>query len=215
MNHSKALAKYLIIGAWFIAGCSNSEPNLQLYTGRYEKAVKEQSNYVDIAERKGELIVTASWDKYEKPLGYLNGDNFMVKGFGWAIKFTRGHNKEVNGLIMTGDVQWRKVDRDSSTYQLKRWQVFTDSVKLHTYPVTVNELRSVAGKYGDKHIIISDNHLFLIAPRGNKIQLYPISDNLFFTDEYTLKSIRTEGAICNKIEIRYKNGYRETLARVK
>jgi hypothetical protein len=215
MNRFKGLAKYLFTGAWFIAGCSNPQPNVQLYTGRYEKAIKEQTNYVDVIDRKGELIVIASWDKYEKPLRYLNGDNFMVKGFGWAMKFTRGANKGVTGFVMTGDAPWRKVDRDSSIYQLKKWQVFTDSAKLHIYPILTTRLRSVAGRYGDKDIIIRDDHAFLITSRGDKTQLYPISDSLFVTGEYTLKIMRPEKVDINKIEIRYKNGYTETLTQVK
>lgn len=214
MKCFKALAN-LIIAAWFIMGCSSSQPNLQDYTGRYEKAMKEQSNYVDIIATKGELIVTASWDRYEKPLWYLNDDNFLAKGFGWAIKFIRGRDGQLNGFLMTGDTQWLRIDRDSSIYQQKKWQIFIDSAKLHTYPVNADQMRSITGKYGDKHIIVSGDHLFLIKPGSDKTQLYPISDNMFITDKYILKSFGTEGLITDEIEIRYKNGYKETLARTK
>jgi len=215
MNLFKGLVKCIFIAGCCVTGCTHPQPDLQMYTGRYERAVKAQTNYVDVAARNGELIVNASWDKYDKPLGYLNGDNFMVKGFGWAIKFTRGYNKQVNGFIMTGDALWHKVNRDSSIYQLKKWQLFTDSARLHIYPVPTARLQFVTGKYGDKRVSIQGGYLFLVTPDGSKVRLYPISSDMFVTDEYTLKFIPAGNTDSAKIDIRYKNGYLETLSRVK
>jgi mannosyltransferase OCH1-like enzyme len=215
MNRFRGLVKSIIVVGWLAAGCSNPKPNLQAYTGRYQKAVKEQTNYVDVTEKKGELILTASWDNYEKPLWYLNGDNFMVKGFGWAIKFNRGYNKQINGFIMTGDALWQKVNRDSSDLQLQKWQIFADSAKLHAHYISPKHLQSVAGNYGNMQIIVQDDHAFSTTSKGDRSQLYPIDNNLFVTDGYTLKSIKAQKADTDKIEIHYKNGYTEILPRVK
>ncbi len=210
MNHFKVLANF-IAAIWLITGCSGPQPNLQNYAGRYEKIIKEQTNYVDITATNNELIIIASWDKFEKPLWYLNADNFMAKGFGWAIKFTRGSDNRVNGFLMTGDTQWKKVNRDSSICQLKKWQIFIDSAKLHPYAASASQLRSIAGKYGDKLIIMSSNNLFLINPRERKTQLYPLSNDIFVAEGYILKHSGSEGNISHEIEIRYQNGYKETL----
>jgi hypothetical protein len=214
MIRFRALANF-IAGIWLITGCSGPQPNLQNYAGRYEKIIKEQTNYVDVTATNNELIITASWDKFEKPLWYLNADNFMAKGFGWAIKFTRGSNNLVNGFLMTGDTQWKKVNRDSSIYQLKKWQIFIDSAKLHTYALSANQLRSIAGKYGDKLIIMSGNNLFLIKSGNDKSQLYPISNDIFVAEGYILTRLEGKSSIRDEIEIRYQNGYKETLPRAK
>lgn len=215
MNRFKGLFKGVFIAGWFAVGCTNPKPVLQVYTGRYQKTVKEQTNYVDVTEMKDALVITASWDQYEKPLWYLNGDNFMVKGFGWSIKFNRGHNKQVNGLMMTGDGLWRKVNRDSSVFQQQKWQVFADSAKLHARYLAPGPMRLIAGNYGDKQIIVQGDHAFLTTSKGDKSQLYPVSDNLFVTDGYTVKSIKAGKTDTDKIEIRYKNGYTEILPRSK
>jgi hypothetical protein len=115
-------AKFLMMmGCVILTACTlkPKEP-LIIYNGRYEQKVKGLISYVDVSTEQGELVVTASWDKFKKPLGYLNGDSFIFKGIGFGITFTRNPKHLIDGFVMTGSRPWKKINQDSSFYKLKR-----------------------------------------------------------------------------------------------
>ncbi|HEY9003383.1 MAG TPA: hypothetical protein VIM89_18650 [Mucilaginibacter sp.] len=80
------------------------------YTGKYELS-RDTNLYVIIKIQDGALVATQSWDKVEKHLDHLNGDNFIIAGQGWSVEFVRGGDKKVAKLIVSAKDVWNKVSK--------------------------------------------------------------------------------------------------------
>src|ERR1700754_2272629 len=117
------------------------------FAGRYKMQTKGYSPYVDVMVKNGALEYINSWDGYKRNLGYLSGDDFMVKGFGWSVKFVKNKQHIVTHLTDFNNTPWIKINRDSSIAHAARWKLMIDDSKLHPYPIDTTSLKIFTGNY--------------------------------------------------------------------
>jgi len=93
-----------------IVAHSNIQTNpLAEYTGKYQVVQKRGTVGVKIELVNGELICTQLWDGEKLLLRHLSGDNFIMAGFDWSVKFLRGKDKKINQILVMGTDRWDKV----------------------------------------------------------------------------------------------------------
>jgi len=79
------------------------------YTGKYQVVQRQGTVAIKIDLVDGELICTQLWDGEKLLLRHLSGDNFMMAGFDWSVKFLRDKDKKVNQILVTGTDRWDRV----------------------------------------------------------------------------------------------------------
>ncbi|MGN6638962.1 MAG: hypothetical protein ACTHJ8_08620 [Mucilaginibacter sp.] len=84
------------------------QDSLVEYTGKYELS-RDTSLFVVLRIKDKHLVATQSWDNVEKYLNHLNGDNFIIAGYGWSVQFVRGDDKKVAKIIVSAKDVWNKV----------------------------------------------------------------------------------------------------------
>ena len=87
---------------------------LNIYTGKYQSIQKKGTMTVDVTEVEGQLIATASWDGSKLSFKHLNGDNFIVTGHDWSIKFNRDKDKDnqIKEMVVAGATTFTKVPKE-------------------------------------------------------------------------------------------------------
>lgn len=84
--------------------------SLSAYTGKYK--MKREDNmefYLTLSIENGQLVALELWDNAKKHLNHISGDDFIVDGFGWAVRFERDEHKKVKALVVRGTDTWMKV----------------------------------------------------------------------------------------------------------
>lgn len=79
------------------------------YTGKYQVVQRRGTVAIKIDLVDGELICTQLWDGEKLLLRHLSGDNFMMAGFDWSVKFLRDKDKKVSQILVMGTDRWDKV----------------------------------------------------------------------------------------------------------
>jgi len=82
---------------------------LAIYTGKYQRTIHNDLFYIDFTLIDGELIGTTLWDGNKLALKHLTGDNFIVSGLAWAVKFMRDKDNKISQVQIMGNDVWVKV----------------------------------------------------------------------------------------------------------
>ena len=186
---------------------------LAAFAGRYEMQNKGYSAYVDVMVKNNALEYINSWDGYQRNLGYLSGDDFMVKGLGWLVKFGRNKQQAVTYLTAFDNTRWTKIDRDSSTAHAARWKLMIDSSKLHPYPIDTSSLKVLAGNYGNANISLKNGALYFTNSTGYQAMLTPLSATAFTFDACKIEFYKEPGGGISQLAILYENGFAEPYRR--
>jgi hypothetical protein len=101
-----AFCKHIIITPIAI---NNIGSNLKAYVGRYQSIEKRGTMTVDVALAEGKLVATASWDGSKLTFRHLNGDNFIVVGQDWSVKFNRDKQNQIKEMVVAGATTFTKV----------------------------------------------------------------------------------------------------------
>ena len=83
---------------------------LAIYEGKYQMEVKGQAAYIEIKLTGDQLTLTALWDKQANKIKHLSGDNFIMEGRDWSVKFMRDSKGKVTEVIVMGTDRWKKVN---------------------------------------------------------------------------------------------------------
>ncbi|MGY3214247.1 DUF3471 domain-containing protein [Mucilaginibacter sp. HD30] len=83
---------------------------LATYEGKYQMMVKGQAAYIEIKLTGDQLTLTSLWDKQTNKIKHLSGDNFIMEGHDWSVKFTRDAKGKVTEVIVMGTDRWKKVN---------------------------------------------------------------------------------------------------------
>ena len=96
----------------FIKDASSSiqQPALATYQGKYQMAVKGQTVYIEIKLNGDQLTLTSLWDKQANKIKRLSGDNFIMEGHDWSIKFIRDSKGNVSEVVVMGTDHWKKIN---------------------------------------------------------------------------------------------------------
>lgn len=212
------LSTLLVIAAICIAMIQSSRytltrQQLTAFAGRYEMQNKGYSAYVDVMVKNEALEYINSWDGYQRNLGYLSGDDFMVKGLGWSVKFGRNKNHAVTYLTAFDNTRWTKINRDSSITQAARWKLMIDSSKLHPYPIETSSLKVFTGNYGNASISFKNGTLYFTNSTGYQVVLTPISATAFTFDACKIEFYKEPGSNIRQLTIFYENGFAEPYRR--
>lgn len=181
---------------------------LTAFTGRYEMQNKGYSAYVDVTVKNNALEYINSWDGYERDLGYLSGDDFMVKGFGWSVKFGRNQQHTVTYLTAFDNTRWTKINRDSSIASAARWKLMIDDSKIHPYAIDTAALKLFTGNYGNVKISFKNGALYFTNSTGYQAMLTPFSATAFTFDACKIEFYKNSDSI-RKLSILYENGFSE------
>jgi uncharacterized protein YjhX (UPF0386 family) len=218
----KKTAAILAILAIIIAVCAAmirssqqalTTQQLTAFAGRYEVQNKASGVYVDIMIKSGALEYINSWDGYKRDLGYLSGDDFMVKGFGWSVKFFRNKQHTITYLTDFNNTRWTKVDRDSSIARAARWKLMIDNSKLHPYHIDTASLKILTGNYDQQKISFKNGALYFTSSTGYQAMLTPISATAFTFDACKIEFYKAPGGGISKLAILYENGFAEPYRR--
>ncbi|MES2108377.1 MAG: hypothetical protein V4577_06515 [Bacteroidota bacterium] len=79
------------------------------YTGKYQVVQKRGTIGIKIELVNDELVCTQSWDGEKLLLRHLSGDNFIMAGFDWSVKFLRDKDKKISQILVMGTDRWDKV----------------------------------------------------------------------------------------------------------
>ena len=83
---------------------------LAIYEGKYQMAVKGQTVYIEIKLTGDQLTLTSLWDKRANKIKHLSGDNFIMEGHDWSVKFIRDSKGKVSEVVVMGSDHWKKVN---------------------------------------------------------------------------------------------------------
>lgn len=87
-----------------------ADDSLKVYTGRYQSIQKAGTFLVEVLLTvDNRLIAHSLWDGNKYPLKHLNGDNFIMQGFDWSIKFERDKNNKIIRLVLKGTEVWDRI----------------------------------------------------------------------------------------------------------
>ena len=86
------------------------QPALATYEGKYQMAVKGQPAYIEIKLTGDQLTLTSLWDKRANKIKQLSGDNFIMQGHDWSVKFIRDSKGKVSEVVVMGTDHWKKVN---------------------------------------------------------------------------------------------------------
>jgi hypothetical protein len=112
---TSALLSVSICTATFSARVTGASSQVQqqsfaVYEGKYQMAVKGQTVYIEIKLTGDQLTLTSLWDKQSNKIKHLSGDNFMMEGHDWSVKFMRDAKGKVTEVIVMGTDRWKKVN---------------------------------------------------------------------------------------------------------
>lgn len=79
------------------------------YTGKFQKDFNGKVFYISFSVENEELVGTQLWDNQKMALKHLSGDNFIVSGLDWSVKFIRDKEGKVIQVIVMGKDAWNKV----------------------------------------------------------------------------------------------------------
>jgi len=82
---------------------------LAIYTGKYQRTIHNDLFYIEFTLIDRELIGTTLWDGNKLALKHLSGDNFIVSGLAWAVKFMRDKDNKITQVLIRGTDYWVKV----------------------------------------------------------------------------------------------------------
>ena len=100
----------LIAGPRVISNANQQQDALAVYLGKYQMTVRGQTGYIQISIKDGELLQTALWSGEQHALKHLTGDNFIMQGKDWSVKFIRGKKGNVVSVLVMGTDLWTKVN---------------------------------------------------------------------------------------------------------
>lgn len=89
--------------------CRSIADSLAAYTGKFQKDFNGTLFYLSLSVENGELVGTQLWDKQKMALKHLSGDNFIVSGLDWSVKFIRDKEGKVTQVLVMGKDLWTKV----------------------------------------------------------------------------------------------------------
>lgn len=93
-----------------IAIHKTADDSLKAYTGRYQSIQKAGTFLVEVLLTvDNRLIAHSLWDGNKYPLNHLNGDNFIMQGFDWSVKFERDKNNKITRLVLKGTEVWDRI----------------------------------------------------------------------------------------------------------
>jgi hypothetical protein len=84
--------------------------SLSQYTGKFQREVHNQVFYIQFGIDQGKLIGSTLWDGNKLMLKHLSGDNFIVSGINWGVKFIRDKDGKINEVVVRGQDVWTKVE---------------------------------------------------------------------------------------------------------
>ena len=95
-----------------VKGSSSSvqQSPLAIYEGKYQMAVKGQTVSIEIKLTGDQLTLTSLWDKQTNKIKHLSGDNFMMQGNDWSVKFIRDAKGKITEVVVMGNDHWKKVN---------------------------------------------------------------------------------------------------------
>ena len=82
---------------------------LAIYEGKYQMVVKGQPAYIEIKLTGDQLTLTSLWDKRANGLKRLSGDNFIMQGHDWSVKFIRDSKGKITEVVVMGTDHWKKI----------------------------------------------------------------------------------------------------------
>jgi len=88
-----------------------SHQALKSYTGKYQMLVKGKAVFIEIKEKGDQLTLTSLWDNQSNKIKQLSGDNFIMEGHDWSVKFLRDAKGTVNEVVVMGTDHWKKVSQ--------------------------------------------------------------------------------------------------------
>ncbi|WP_183578685.1 hypothetical protein HDF18_22515 [Mucilaginibacter sp. X5P1] len=100
----------LIAGPRTITNVNQQQNALTIYLGKYQMTVRGQTGYIQISIKDGELLQTALWSGEQHALKHLTGDNFIMQGKDWSVKFMRDKKGTVVSVLVMGSDLWTKVN---------------------------------------------------------------------------------------------------------
>lgn len=89
--------------------CITQADSLLAYIGKYQKDFNGTIFYLSLSVENGELVGTQLWDKQKMAIKHLSGDNFIVSGLDWSVKFIRDKEGKVTQVVVMGKDAWTKV----------------------------------------------------------------------------------------------------------
>lgn len=89
--------------------CKSKTDSLTIYTGKYQKDFNGTLFYLSLSVENGELVGTQLWDNQKLSIKHLSGDNFIVSGLDWSVKFIRDKEGKVTQVVVMGKDAWNKV----------------------------------------------------------------------------------------------------------
>ncbi len=89
--------------------CRTKADSLTAYTGKYQKDFNGTLFYLSFSLENAELTGTQLWDNQKMALKHLSGDNFIVSGLDWSVKFIRDKEGKIIQVLVMGKDLWTKV----------------------------------------------------------------------------------------------------------
>lgn len=83
---------------------------LEPFVGRYKLMQGTIALSLNIYAENGKLVTKQLWDGLVSPLDHVDGDNYIARSVGWAVKFIRDKNNKVIQIQVAGHDIWTKVD---------------------------------------------------------------------------------------------------------
>lgn len=84
--------------------------SLKVYTGRFQSIQKAGTFLVEVLQTEdGHILAHSLWDGNKYPLNHLTGDNFIMQGFDWSVKFLKDKDGKVNRMLVKGTEYWDRV----------------------------------------------------------------------------------------------------------
>jgi hypothetical protein len=82
---------------------------LSIYVGKFQRVIHNDMFYIQFEVEDGNLIGTTLWDGNKLLLKHLSGDNFIVSGIDWGVKFIRDKAGKVSEVVIRGADSWTRV----------------------------------------------------------------------------------------------------------
>ena len=85
---------------------------LSIYTGKFQKLINNNMFYLQFDVVDGNLVGSTLWDGNKMMLKHLSGDNFIVLGIDWGVKFIREKDGKINSVLVRGTDEWVRVKKE-------------------------------------------------------------------------------------------------------
>ncbi|MDB5146553.1 MAG: hypothetical protein JWQ57_573 [Mucilaginibacter sp.] len=207
----------VVLGMVALAGNKKQVPvdEFSAYIGRFQHKFGGASPYVDLYVEDGKFFGINSWDSSRRDLEYLNRDNFIVKGFGWAIRFIRNKDQQVNTVNISGYGDWLRINKDSSMAASAKWMQAIQDSKSRPFHMDSADLKLFTGNYGEKQIVLQNGQLYFITSTNYKTPLTPLAENTFTYDVCKMQFYKDKNETVTELAILYENGFEERYKRGK